>query len=180
MSRVANNPINIPAGVTVSFQGSSVKVTGAKGELEFLVPDTVSLNQSEQEITIAYDEESKQSNTLAGTTRALVNNMVIGVSQGFEKKLELRGVGYKAKLNGKSIELTLCFSHPVIYQLPDEVEAEIPTQTEIILRSFNKQILGQVAAEIRNYRRPEPYKGKGVRYSNEYVKRKEAKKSGGK
>jgi large subunit ribosomal protein L6 len=180
MSRVANNPINIPAGVTVSFQGSSVKVTGAKGELEFLVPDTVSLNQSEQEITIAYDEESKQSNTLAGTTRALVNNMVIGVSQGFEKKLELRGVGYKAKLNGKSIELTLGFSHPVIYQLPDEVEAEIPTQTEIILRSFNKQILGQVAAEIRNYRRPEPYKGKGVRYSNEYVKRKEAKKSGGK
>jgi len=180
MSRVANNPINIPAGVTVSFQGSSVKVTGAKGELEFLVPDTVSLNQSEQEITIAYDEESKQSNTLAGTTRALVNNMVIGVSQGFEKKLELRGVGYKAKLNGKSIELTLGFSHPVIYQLPDEVEAEIPTQTEIILKSFNKQILGQVAAEIRNYRRPEPYKGKGVRYSNEYVKRKEAKKSGGK
>ncbi|MEY2973019.1 MAG: hypothetical protein RI886_796 [Pseudomonadota bacterium] len=180
MSRVANNPINIPAGVTVSFQGSSVKVTGAKGELEFLVPDTVSLNQSEQEITIAYDEESKQSNTLAGTTRALVNNMVIGVSQGFEKKLELRGVGYKAKLNGKSIELTLGFSHPVIHQLPDEVEAEIPTQTEIILRSFNKQILGQVAAEIRNYRRPEPYKGKGVRYSNEYVKRKEAKKSGGK
>ena len=180
MSRVANNPINIPAGVTVSFQGSSVKVTGAKGELEFLVPDTVSLNQSEQEITIAYDEESKQSNALAGTTRALVNNMVIGVSQGFEKKLELRGVGYKAKLNGKSIELTLGFSHPVIYQLPDEVEAEIPTQTEIILRSFNKQILGQVAAEIRNYRRPEPYKGKGVRYSNEYVKRKEAKKSGGK
>ncbi|MGA1761787.1 MAG: 50S ribosomal protein L6 [Gammaproteobacteria bacterium] len=180
MSRVANNPINIPAGVTVSFQGSSVKVTGAKGELEFLVPDTVSLNQSEQEITIAYDEESKESNTLAGTTRALVNNMVIGVSQGFEKKLELRGVGYKAKLNGKSIELTLGFSHPVIHQLPDEVEAEIPTQTEIILRSFNKQILGQVAAEIRNYRRPEPYKGKGVRYSNEYVKRKEAKKSGGK
>ena len=180
MSRVANNPINIPAGVTVSFQGSSVKVTGAKGELEFLVPDSVSLNQSEQEITIAYDEESKQSNTLAGTTRALVNNMVIGVSQGFEKKLELRGVGYKAKLNGKSIELTLGFSHPVIHQLPDEVEAEIPTQTEIILRSFNKQILGQVAAEIRNYRRPEPYKGKGVRYSNEYVKRKEAKKSGGK
>ena len=180
MSRVANNPINIPAGVTVSLQGSSVKVTGAKGELEFMVPDTVSLNQSEQEITIAYDEESKQSNTLAGTTRALVNNMVIGVSQGFEKKLELRGVGYKAKLNGKSIELTLGFSHPVIHQLPDEVEAEIPTQTEIILRSFNKQILGQVAAEIRNYRRPEPYKGKGVRYSNEYVKRKEAKKSGGK
>ena len=180
MSRVAKNPINIPAGVTVLLQGSSVKVTGAKGELEFLVPNSVSLNKSEQEITIAYDEDSKESNALAGTTRALVNNMVIGVSQGFEKKLELKGVGYKAKASGKSIELILGFSHPVIYQLPDEVEAEIPTQTEIILRSFNKQILGQVAAEIRNYRPPEPYKGKGVRYSDEYVRRKEAKKSGGK
>lgn len=180
MSRVAKNSINIPAGVTVLLQGSSVKVTGAKGELEFLVPNSVSLNKSEQEITIAYDEESKESNSLAGTTRALVNNMIIGVSQGFEKKLELKGVGYKAKVSGKSIELILGFSHPVIYQLPDEVEAEIPTQTEIILRSFNKQILGQVAAEIRNYRPPEPYKGKGVRYSDEYVRRKEAKKSGGK
>ena len=125
------------------------------------------------------DEASKESTALAGTTRALVNNMIIGVSQGFEKKLELRGVGYRAKASGKSLELTLGFSHPVVYELPNEVEAEIPSQTEIILRSFNKQVLGQVAAEIRSFRPPEPYKGKGVRYSDEYVKRKEAKKAGG-
>ena len=125
------------------------------------------------------DEASKESTALAGTTRALVNNMIIGVSQGFEKKLELRGVGYRAKASGKSLELTLGFSHPVVYELPNEVEVEIPSQTEIILRSFNKQVLGQVAAEIRSFRPPEPYKGKGVRYSDEYVKRKEAKKAGG-
>ncbi|MEK9649887.1 MAG: 50S ribosomal protein L6 [Gammaproteobacteria bacterium] len=180
MSRVAKNPINIPQGVTVSFQDRLIKVDGSKGKLEFLIPNTVSVNQVEQDLTISYDENSKESNALAGTTRALINNMLIGVSQGFEKKLELRGVGYRAKASGKSVELTLGFSHPVIYNLPNEVEVEIPTQTEIILRSFNKQILGQVAAEIRNYRRPEPYKGKGVRYATEFVKRKEAKKSGGK
>ena len=137
------------------------------------------MNQSDQELTVAYDEASKESTALAGTTRALVNNMIIGVSQGFEKKLELRGVGYRAKASGKSLELTLGFSHPVVYELPNEVEVEIPSQTEIILRSFNKQVLGQVAAEIRSFRPPEPYKGKGVRYSDEYVKRKEAKKAGG-
>lgn len=179
MSRVAKNPINIPDGVTISFQESIIKVNGSKGELEFVIPNSVSVNQSDQELTVAYDEASKESTALAGTTRALVNNMIIGVSQGFEKKLELRGVGYRAKASGKSLELTLGFSHPVVYELPNEVEVEIPSQTEIILRSFNKQVLGQVAAEIRSFRPPEPYKGKGVRYSDEYVKRKEAKKAGG-
>jgi len=179
MSRVAKNPINIPDGVTISLHESIIKVNGSKGELEFIIPNSVSVNQSDQELTVAYDETSKESIALAGTTRALVNNMVIGVSQGFEKKLELRGVGYRAKVSGKSLELTLGFSHPVLYELPSEVEAEIPSQTEIILRSFNKQALGQVAAEIRSFRPPEPYKGKGVRYSDEYVKRKEAKKAGG-
>lgn len=179
MSRVAKNPINIPDGVTISLHESIIKVNGSKGELEFIIPNSVSVNQSDQELTVAYDETSKESIALAGTTRALVNNMVIGVSQGFEKKLELRGVGYRAKISGKSLELTLGFSHPVLYELPSEVEAEIPSQTEIILRSFNKQALGQVAAEIRSFRPPEPYKGKGVRYSDEYVKRKEAKKAGG-
>ena len=179
MSRVAKNPINIPDGVTISFQESIIKVNGSKGELEFVIPNSVSVNQSDQELTVAYDEASKESTALAGTTRALVNNMIIGVSQGFEKKLELRGVGYRAKASGKSLELTLGFSHPVVYELPNEVEVEIPSQTEIVLRSFNKQVLGQVAAEIRSFRPPEPYKGKGVRYSDEYVKRKEAKKAGG-
>ena len=161
------------------MQESIIKVNGSKGELEFVIPNSVSVNQSDQELTVAYDEASKESTALAGTTRALVNNMIIGVSQGFEKKLELRGVGYRAKASGKSLELTLGFSHPVVYELPNEVEVEIPSQTEIILRSFNKQVLGQVAAEIRSFRPPEPYKGKGVRYSDEYVKRKEAKKAGG-
>lgn len=179
MSRVAKNPINIPDGVTISLQERIIKVNGSKGELEFVIPNSVSVNQSDQELTVAYDEASKESTALAGTTRALVNNMIIGVSQGFEKKLELRGVGYRAKASGKSLELTLGFSHPVVYELPNEVEVEIPSQTEIILRSFNKQVLGQVAAEIRSFRPPEPYKGKGVRYSDEYVKRKEAKKAGG-
>ena len=179
MSRVAKNPINIPDGVTISLQENIIKVNGSKGELEFVIPSSVSVNQSDQELTVAYDEASKESTALAGTTRALVNNMIIGVSQGFEKKLELRGVGYRAKASGKSLELTLGFSHPVVYELPNEVEVEIPSQTEIILRSFNKQVLGQVAAEIRSFRPPEPYKGKGVRYSDEYVKRKEAKKAGG-
>ena len=179
MSRVAKNPINIPNGVTISLQDSIIKVNVSKGELEFVIPNSVSVNQLDQELTVGYDEASKESTALAGTTRALVNNMIIGVSQGFEKKLELRGVGYRAKASGKSLELTLGFSHPVVYELPNEVEVEIPSQTEIILRSFNKQVLGQVAAEIRSFRPPEPYKGKGVRYSDEYVKRKEAKKAGG-
>ena len=153
------------------MQDSIIKVNGSKGELEFVIPNSVSVNQLDQELTVGYDEASKESTALAGTTRALVNNMIIGVSQGFEKKLELRGVRYRAKASGKSLELTLGFSHPVVYELPNEVEVEIPSQTEIILRSFNKQVLGQGAAEIRSFRPPEPYKGKGVRYSDEYVKR---------
>ena len=130
-------------------------------------------------ITIKYDEENQQSVALAGTSRSLINNMVIGVSEGFEKKLELIGVGYRAKASGKLLELTLGFSHPVKYQLPDEVEVETPSQTEVVLKSHNKQILGQAAAEIRSFRPPEPYKGKGVRYADEHVKRKEAKKAAG-
>ena len=127
----------------------------------------------------SYDSEDQESVALAGTTRSILNNMVVGVSEGFEKKLELIGVGYRAKASGKLLELTLGFSHPIKYQLPDDVEVETPSQTEVILRSHNKQILGQAAAEIRAFRPPEPYKGKGVRYSDEQVKRKEAKKAAG-
>ena len=139
----------------------------------------VSLEINENVITVNYDEENQQSIALAGTTRSIVNNMVIGVTEGFEKKLELIGVGYRAKASGKLLELTLGFSHPIKYQLPDEVEVETPSQTEVVLKSYNKQILGQAAAEIRAFRPPEPYKGKGVRYSDEQVKRKEAKKAAG-
>jgi len=178
MSRVAKNPITIPDSVKVSIENSIIEVSGSKGNLNFKIPDSVSLNYEENIITVQY-QESQQSVALAGTTRALVNNMIIGVSEGFEKKLELKGVGYRAKASGKLLELTLGFSHPVKYQLPEEVQVETPSQTEVVLKSHNKQILGQAAAEIRAFRPPEPYKGKGVRYSDENVRRKEAKKAAG-
>jgi len=179
MSRVAKNPIEIVDGVTINVTDSSIEVKGKVGEIKFDLPETVSLEVSENIINVKYDEDNQQSVALAGTTRAIVNNMVIGVSQGFEKKLELKGVGYRAKASGKLLELTLGFSHPVKYQLPEEVQVETPSQTEVILKSHNKQILGQAAAEIRAFRPPEPYKGKGVRYSDENVRRKEAKKAAG-
>ena len=179
MSRVAKNPIEIVDGVTVNVTDKLIEVKGKVGEIKFDLPDTISLEVSENIISVKYDEDNQQSVALAGTTRAIVNNMIVGVSQGFEKKLELKGVGYRAKASGKLLELTLGFSHPVKYQLPEEVQVETPSQTEVVLKSHNKQILGQAAAEIRAFRPPEPYKGKGVRYSDETVRRKEAKKAAG-
>ena len=179
MSRVAKNPIEIVDGVTVNFNNGCLDVKGKVGELKFDLPETVSLDIADNVISVKYDENNQQSVALAGTTRSLIQNMIIGVSQGFEKKLELKGVGYRAKASGKLLELTLGFSHPVKYQLPDEVQVETPSQTEVVLKSHNKQILGQAAAEIRAFRPPEPYKGKGVRYSDENVRRKEAKKAAG-
>ena len=179
MSRVAKNPISIPDNVELKINDNIVVVKGGKGELEFELPLSVNLNIEDNILTVQYDETDQKSVALAGTSRALVNNMIIGVTDGFEKKLELIGVGYRAKASGKLLELTLGFSHPVKYQLPEDVEVETPSQTEVVLRSHNKQLLGQVAAEIRSFRPPEPYKGKGVRYSDEQVKRKEAKKAAG-
>ena len=179
MSRVAKNPINIPDNVELKINENIVMVKGGKGELEFELPLSVNLNIEENILTVQYDETDQKSVALAGTSRALVNNMIIGVTDGFEKKLELIGVGYRAKASGKLLELTLGFSHPVKYQLPEDVEVETPSQTEVVLKSHDKQLLGQVAAEIRSFRPPEPYKGKGVRYSDEQVKRKEAKKAAG-
>ena len=179
MSRVAKNPITVPDSVNLTIDNNVVKVKGSKGELDLNMHSSVSLEINENIITIKYDEKNQQSIALAGTTRAIINNMIIGVTDGFEKKLELIGVGYRAKASGKLLELTLGFSHPIKYQLPEEVEVETPSQTEVILRSHNKQVLGQAAAEIRSFRPPEPYKGKGVRYSDEQVKRKEAKKAAG-
>ena len=179
MSRVAKNPIHILDNVDLSINENIVSVKGIKGVLEFDIPQSISLEIKENIINVKYDEADQQSVALAGTTRSLINNMIIGVTNGFEKKLELIGVGYRAKASGKLLELTLGFSHPVKYQLPDEVEVETPSQTEIVLKSHNKQILGQAAAEIRAFRPPEPYKGKGVRYADEQVKRKEAKKAAG-
>ena len=177
MSRVAKNPINVPDNVELNIVDNMVKVKGSKGELEFNLPSSVSIENKENVLTVKYNEDDQQSVALAGTTRSIVNNMIIGVSEGFEKKLELIGVGYRAKASGKLLELTLGFSHPIKYQIPEEVEVETPSQTEVVLKSHDKQILGQAASEIRAFRPPEPYKGKGVRYADEQVKRKEAKKA---
>ena len=179
MSRVAKNPVQIPDGVIVSYESNIVNVKGKNGEMNLSMPESVEIEINESLILVKYDESNQQSVALAGTTRANINNMVIGVSDGFEKKLELKGVGYRAKASGQLLELTLGFSHPVKYQLPEDVKVETPSQTEVVLKSFNKQILGQAAAEIRSFRPPEPYKGKGVRYSDENVRRKEAKKAAG-
>ena len=179
MSRVAKNPISIPEGVTLSVDSNMVSVKGKLGEMALELTKSISLEINETTANVKYDENSQQSTALGGTTRALINNMVIGVSVGFEKKLELKGVGYRAKASGKLLELTLGFSHPVKYQLPEEVSVETPSQTEVVLKSYNKQALGQAAAEIRAFRPPEPYKGKGVKYADETIRRKEAKKAAG-
>ncbi len=174
MSRVANNPVQLPGGVEVKLNGKDLTVKGSKGTLALSVVEGVQVSQDDNVLTFAF--ESDKSKAMAGTTRALVNNMVLGVSEGWEKKLVLNGVGYRAKASGKSVNLTLGLSHPVDYQLPEGVTAETPSQTEIVVKGIDKQAVGQAAAEIRSFRPPEPYKGKGVRYADEHVRRKEAKK----
>jgi large subunit ribosomal protein L6 len=176
MSRIANNPVELPSGVEVKFEGQEISVKGSKGTLALFVNDGIEIKQEDKKLSFAAKNTSKKCVALAGTTRSLVNNMVLGVTQGFERKLVLNGVGYRAKAAGKTINLILGFSHDVNYDLPDGVSAETPSQTEIVLKSTDKQLLGQVASEIRAFRPPEPYKGKGVRYADEHVRRKEAKK----
>lgn len=176
MSRVAKNPINVPAKVEVALNGQSIAVKGPKGKLDLELHAVVEAKLDSNVVTFAPRDGSKASNALAGTMRALVNNMVNGVANGFEKKLELVGVGYRAQVQGKVLNLTLGFSHPVNYPIPDGITIETPSQTEIFVRGVDRQLVGEVAAKIRAYRPPEPYKGKGVKYSDEIVKRKEAKK----
>lgn len=177
MSRVASNPITLPKGVAVTLgDDGQISIKGGQGELSMPCHGAVEVTQEDNVLRFVARDSAKQSRALAGTTRALVSNMVTGVSIGFEKRLQLVGVGYRAQVKGSTVNLTLGFSHPVEYQLPDGVSAEMPTQTEIVLKSADKQLLGQAAAEIRAFRPPEPYKGKGVRYADEYVRRKEAKK----
>lgn len=176
MSRIANDPVAIPKGVEVKLAGEEVSVKGGLGSLSMRVSPLVSVKQDGDELTFGYSDETKGAKALAGTTRSLVNNMVLGVSTGFERRLQLVGVGYRAQAQGDKLNLSLGFSHPVVYELPKGVSAETPSQTEIVLKASDKQLLGQVAANIRAFRPPEPYKGKGVRYANEQVRRKEAKK----
>ena len=176
MSRVAKSPVAIPAGVEIKRDGQGLTIKGPKGQLDLVVHNNVEVAQEENVLTFAPRDGAKHSRALAGTTRALVNNMVTGVTVGFMKKLQLVGVGYRAQAKGNSLTLNLGFSHPVEYNLPTGVTAETPSQTEILVQGIDKQLVGQVAAEIREFRRPEPYKGKGVRYADERVRRKEAKK----
>ena len=176
MSRVANNPIELPKGVETTLTDTTVAVKGSKGNLQLELHSLVGVTQDGEVLQVAGKVATRQARAMAGTFRSLINNMVVGVSDGFQKKLELQGVGYRAKAEGKNVNLTLGFSHPINYALPDGVTAETPSQTEIIISGADKQRVGQVAAEIRDFRPPEPYKGKGVRYADERVFRKEAKK----
>jgi large subunit ribosomal protein L6 len=175
MSRVAKNPIKLPAGVDINISGSNLNVKGPKGNLSVVLYPGISFDESDGEYTVKNANEKNLS--MAGTFRALVNNMVAGVSTGFQKKLQLVGVGYRAQAQGNKLNLALGFSHPIEYAAPEGITIETPSQTEIVVSGCDKQKVGQVAAEIRAYRPPEPYKGKGVRYADERVARKEAKKA---
>ena len=176
MSRIAKYPVNVPNGVEVKLDGALLSVKGPKGRLEHRVHPLVGVAQEGGVLKVDTKDKSGLANALSGTTRALVNNMVTGVTKGFEKKLTIIGVGYRAAVQGKKLNLSLGFSHPVAYPVPEGITIECPDQTTIVVRGANKQMVGQVAADIRAYRPPEPYKGKGVRYSNEVVIKKEAKK----
>ena len=176
MSRIANAPIEIPTGVEVSLSAAEISIKGVKGQLTRVINDVVEVKQEGSQLKTSAKSTSKQAVALAGTTRALINNMIVGVSQGFEKKLSLVGVGYRAKASGSKVDLTLGFSHDVVYNAPEGIKLETPSQTEITVSGIDKVVVGQVAADIRAYRPPEPYKGKGVRYVDEYVVRKDAKK----
>lgn len=176
MSRVANKPIEIPKGVEINLTGNRVAVKGAKGSLEFHFHASVEVIKEGNELKFSGRGGTRESRMFAGTARATINNMVTGVSAGFQRKLLLEGVGFRAAAQGKNLNLTLGFSHPVIYSIPAGVKIETPSQTEIVISGLDKQVVGQVAAEIRAFRPPEPYKGKGVRFSDEKIVLKEAKK----
>ena len=176
MSRIAKSPVSLPAGVTVDLKGQLVSVKGGKGSLQQEIHSAVEVKVEDNQIKFAPKEGQANANALAGTMRSLVNNMVEGVANGFEKKLQLVGVGYRAKAAGKTLDLTLGFSHPVKFEIPEGVTIETPSNTEVIVKGVDKQLIGQVAANIRAFRPPEPYKGKGVKYADEVIRRKEAKK----
>jgi large subunit ribosomal protein L6 len=176
MSRIAKYPVPLPSGVEANVQPNQITVKGPLGTLSQAITDGIQISQESGKLHVSVTNDSREAKAMSGTMRALVANMVQGVSKGFEKKLSLVGVGYKAAAQGKSLNLSLGFSHPVDYALPEGIKAETPTPTEIIIKGIDKQRVGQVAAEVRAYRPPEPYKGKGVRYVDEVVVIKETKK----
>lgn len=176
MSRIGKNPITVPAAVTVTVDGQNVSVKGPKGSLTLALVDEVSVSHDENGLTVTPRDETKRARSMWGTTRTNLANMVEGVEKGFSKNLEINGVGYRAQVQGKVLNLALGFSHDVNYAIPEGIEIKTPKQTEIAISGIDKQRVGQVAAEIRSYRPPEPYKGKGVKYAGEYIFRKEGKK----
>jgi len=176
MSRIAKAPVSIPSGVDIKLDGNKMTAKGSKGQLSFDFNPSISMEITDNVIQMLWDKNDKSATAQAGTARAIVSNMVTGVSAGFEKKLTLIGVGYRAQAKGDSLSLSLGFSHPVEFQVPAGITVETPSQTEILVKGSDRQLVGEVAAKIRAYRPPEPYKGKGVRYADEHVARKEAKK----
>lgn len=176
MSRIAKAPITIPNGVDVKLEGNNMTVKGSKGQLSFDFSPAIGMEVADNTISMCWNKDDKNATAQAGTARAIVSNMVTGVSTGFEKKLALVGVGYRAQAKDNILSLSLGFSHPVDFEVPTGVTVETPSQTEIVIKGSDKQKVGQVAAKIRAYRPPEPYKGKGVKYADEYIARKEAKK----
>lgn len=176
MSRIGKMPVELPAGVELTVSGAELSIKGPLGTMKQPIPSELAIKRDGNIVTLEKQDDSTRADAMSGTLRALLANMVLGVSKGFERKLNLVGVGYRAQAQGDKLNLTLGFSHPVVHQMPQGVKVETPTQTEIVLKGVDKQKVGQVAAEIRAYRPPEPYKGKGVRYSDETVVIKETKK----
>ncbi|HUG32350.1 MAG TPA: 50S ribosomal protein L6 [Acidimicrobiia bacterium] len=175
MSRVGGKPVDLPSGVDVKIDGSAVSVKGSKGELNRMFHERIGFDVDEGVVTVTRPDDTRESRALHGLSRALLHNMVVGVSDGFRKELEIQGVGYRASLKGKDIELLVGFSHPVLVEAPEGITFEVPEQTRIIVSGIDKELVGQVAANIRKVRPPEPYKGKGIRYVGEYVRRKAGK-----
>ena len=176
MSRVGKKPVPVPSGVTATVTGQTVKMKGSKGELQYIVPNVVDVKFEDGAVSVLPKNQTKEARSLWGTSRAQVANLVEGVSKGFEKKLEITGVGYRAAMAGKALKLSLGYSHDIEYEIPVGITIAVPKPTEIVISGIDRQVVGQVAAEIRDYRGPETYKGKGVRYAGEFIFRKEGKK----
>jgi len=176
MSRIGKRPVPVPSGVTASVDGQTVKAKGPKGELAVILNDEVTVEMTDDGIQVGPRDKSKDARSKWGMSRTLISNIIVGVNEGFTKKLEIQGVGYRAQVQGNKLQLALGFSHDVNYPIPEGIKIECPKPTEVVVSGINKQQVGQVAAEIRRYRPPEPYKGKGVRYEGEYIFRKEGKK----
>ena len=172
MSRIGKKPVTVPAGVTVTIDGATVTVKGGKGELTRTFSDLLTIAQEGEEILVTRNDDTTESNAQQGLTRTLINNMVVGVSEGYEKKLELTGVGYRVALKGKDLDLSLGYSHPVVYVAPEGISFDVPDNTHITVKGISKEQVGQFAAEIRSKRAPEPYKGKGIHYEGEHIRRK--------